>query len=38
MRFETPRTKKGHGDRAWAVMMALFAAKQGCNEIKMAFL
>ena len=38
IRFESPRTKKGHGDRAWAVMLALLAGKQGDNEIKMAFL
>jgi len=37
IKFESPRTKKGHGDRAWAVMLALLAAKHGNDEIKMAF-
>jgi phage FluMu gp28-like protein len=38
VKFESPRTKKGHGDRAWAVILALYAAKCGENGIKMAFI
>lgn len=38
VRFESPRTKKGHGDRAWAVILALYAAKCGESGIKMAFI
>ncbi|HEY3251733.1 MAG TPA: terminase family protein, partial [Ignavibacteria bacterium] len=39
VKFESPRTKQGHGDRAWAVIIALLAAKYGSdNQIKMAFI
>ena len=38
IRFNSPRTKKGHGDRAWSVILALLAAKYGNNDIKMAFI
>jgi phage FluMu gp28-like protein len=38
IKFESLRTKKGHGDRAWAVILALYAAKCGDNSIKMAFI
>lgn len=38
IKFDSPRSKKGHGDRAWAVVLALYAAKCGDNGIKMAFI